>query len=172
MSTETVEAEPESVVLSEIEREHYERIIDLNKEVYAASYEHDIAKSKAKSAKEHLESLQAELSNLISEGPKKPDPQQELPFGEFEADAWKRVDLKEVLSLTEKQIEKLDAAGAMTVGEFERLRAGQNPDYPNGLLSVKGFGQATIDKFEEEVLNWLAINAREPEPAVTEGGEE
>lgn len=170
MSTETIDEEVEPVVMSVIEKEHYERIIELNKDVYQASYDHDIKKSKAKSAKEHLESLQAELSNLISEGPKKPDPQQELPFGN---DDWKTVPVSDVLTLSEKQMDKLDAAGALTVGEFERLRAGQNPDYPNGLLSVKGFGQATIDKLEEEMLNWLAKNAREPdsENDNTEGGE-
>lgn len=152
------EAEEETA-LTAAEREHYERIKDLNTEVHEATYKHDLAKSKAKMAKEHLESLQAELSSLISEGPRKPDPQKELPFSEPEA--WESTPITEVLQLTGKQQEKLEEAGVKTIGEFERIRGCQNPDYPNGLSSIKGFGEKTIDAMENDVVEWLAKNARE-----------
>lgn len=152
-------SEVEETALTAAEREHYERIKMLNTEVHEASYLHDMAKSKAKVAKEHLESLQAELSSLISEGPRKPDPQKELPF--TEPSEWESTPIEEVLQLTAKQHEKIEAAGVKTIGEFERLRGGQNPDYPNGLRSIKGFGDATIDAMENDVVEWLAKNARE-----------
>lgn len=141
------------------EREHYERIKMLNTDVHEASYLHDMAKSETKVAKEHLESLQAKLYSLISEGPKKPDPQLELPFN----DEWKETPIEQVLQLTAKQYEKIEAAGVKTIGEFEHLRSGQNPDYPNGLRSIKGFGDATIDAMENDVVEWLTKNAREVE---------
>jgi chromosome segregation ATPase len=164
----TVEAAQETVeeigsdetALTIAEREHYERIKDLNTEVHEASYKHDLAKSKAKMAKEHLESLQAELSSLISEGAKVPDPQKELPFADAEADAWKATPIADALKVTPKQLEKLEAAGVKTIGEFEHLRSGQNPDYPNGLRSIKGFGDATIDAMENDVVEWLSKNLK------------
>lgn len=156
-----LEAESDAeAALTAAEREHYERIKDLNTEVHDATYKHDLAKSKAKMAKEHLESLQAELSSLISEGPKIPDPQKELPFDQAEADAWKATPIVEVLQVTSKQQEKLEAAGVKTIGEFEHLRSGMNPDYPNGLRSIKGFGDATIDAMENDVVEWLSKNLK------------
>lgn len=66
-------------VMPELEKQHYEDIKALNILVNDASYEHEQKKHSAKAAKEHLEGLQMRLSCLISEGPKKPDPQKELP---------------------------------------------------------------------------------------------
>jgi len=60
--------------------------------------------------------------------------------------------------------EKLEEIGIKTVGQFEFLRAGNDPCYPDGLRSVKGFGAATVDAFENDIVNWLAANAREKEP--------
>ncbi len=159
MTDETEVVEEDSTALNEFEREHYELIKSLNVDVSEASNKYDSAKSKAKAAKEILEDLQARLSWSISEGPKKPDPQQTLPFADEE---WRQVDIQTVLqSITDKQREKLEAAGIKTVGEFEHVRSCQHPDYPNGLASIKGVGEKSIDKWESDVVEWLAINARE-----------
>lgn len=159
------ESDADQPGLTELEREHYERIKDLNCRVHEAAYVHDIAKSKAKAAKESLESLQLELSCLITDGPRVPDPQQTLPFEDAEADDWKRTDIQVVLKLTEKQREKLEAAGIVTLGEFEHVRSCQHPDYPNGLQSIKGIGEKTIDAMENDVVEWMSKNVREMEPS-------
>ncbi len=77
-----LEAESDAEGLDEIEREHYEQIKSLNILVGEAAYIHDIKKHEAKAAKDHWEGLQLRLSSLISEGPTKPDPQQELSFSQ------------------------------------------------------------------------------------------
>jgi hypothetical protein len=73
------------------------------------------------------------------------------------------------LKLTAKQREKLEEIGIKTVGQFEFLRAGNDPVYPDGLRSVKGFGAATVDAFENDIVNWLAANARERNEDENEG---
>lgn len=153
--------------LSELEREHYEDILRLNRNVKLAQMKYDIAKGEAKAKKEELECLSLELSNLIADGPRKPDPQKELPFSGDESGDFRNWDLcpiTEALKLTTKQREKLEEIGIKTVGQFEFLRAGNDPVYPDGLRSVKGFGAATVDAFENDIVNWLAANAREKEP--------
>ncbi len=153
-----LEAESDAEGLDEIEREHYEQIKSLNILVGEAAYIHDIKKHEAKAAKDHWEGLQLRLSSLISEGPTKPDPQLELSFPE-----WQEVSIEDVLKLTQKQAEKLLEIGVKTVGHFEDLRAGKIDGYPNGLLSVKGFGEKTIDAMENDIVEWLSKNARETE---------
>lgn len=150
--------------LSELEREHYEDILRLNRNVKLAQMKYDIANGEAKAKKEELECLSLELSNLIADGPRKPDPQQELPFDAAESGDfrnWDLVPITEALKLTTKQREKLEEIGIKTVGQFEFLRAGNDPCYPDGLRSVRGFGAATVDAFENDIVNWLAANARE-----------
>jgi hypothetical protein len=154
-------------LLNEFEREHYEDILRLNRDVKLAQMKYDIAKGEAKAKKEELECLSLELSNLIADGPRKPDPQKELPFSGDESGDFRNWDLcpiTEALKLTTKQREKLEEIGIKTVGQFEFLRAGNDPVYPDGLRSVKGFGAATVDAFENDIVNWLAANAREKEP--------
>lgn len=150
---ETIEEEkPVEAVLSEAEKLHYEQIRQVNLAVNDALREHDIAKAKAKAAKDHLESLQYELTALISEGPKLPDSQMTLPF-----DDWRAVPIENAITITDKQLEKLHEAGINTVIEFETERGG------NRFANVKGIGEKTVDKWEEEILEWMSQNAREQE---------
>ena len=107
-----------------------------------------------------------ELSTLIADGPQKPDPQKELPFAATESGDkpnWELTPITDALKMTVKQREKLEEIGIKTVGQFEFLRAGRDPIYPDGLRSIKGFGAATVDAFENDIVNWLQDNAREPE---------
>ena len=76
---------------------------------------------------------------------------------------WELTPITEALKLTAKQREKLEEIGIKTVGQFEFLRAGRDPLYPDGLRSVKGFGAATVDAFENDIVDWLSANAREVE---------
>lgn len=157
------EQQPEVDEMGESEREHYERIKDLNAEVMTAQRDYDIKKSVANAAKKDLELAQAELSTAIAEGPRKPDPQKQLPFsdGEGEQQDWATTSLFDVIECTAKQREKLEDVGVWTVGQFEHLRSGQKPDFPDGLRSIKGVGEATVDKWEDQMVNWLSANARE-----------
>jgi len=166
--TETAEAEDSAeefdAIMDELKREHYEDILRLNRNVKLSQMKYDIAKGEAKARKEELECLSLELSNLIADGPQKPDPQKELPFSESDTHPnWELTPITEALKLTAKQREKLEEIGIKTVGQFEFLRAGRDPVYPDGLRSIKGFGAATVDAFENDIVNWLSANAREPE---------
>jgi len=152
--------------MDELKREHYEEILRLNRDVKLAQMRYDIAKGEAKAKKEELECLSLELSNLIADGPQKPDPQKELPFDAAESGDirnWDLTPITEALKLTAKQREKLEEIGIKTVGQFEFLRAGRDPIYPDGLRSIKGFGAATVDAMENDIVEWLAANAREVE---------
>ena len=188
METQTETAEPETMddiltelenvleaesdadadsILDELKREHYEDILRLNRNVKLSQMKYDIAKGEAKARKEELECLSLELSNLIADGPQKPDPQKELPFSDSTESGdhpnWELTPITEALKLTAKQREKLEEIGIKTVGQFEFLRAGRDSLYPDGLRSVKGFGAATVDAFENDIVEWLAANAREVE---------
>ncbi len=159
--------------LSELEREHYEAIKDANGRVSSAQWDYDVAKGKAKEAKERLELVSLELSNLITEGPRRPDPQKKLPFDLASPEAtpedepgdpsveWQKTPITGILTLTDKQRDKLEEAGIWTIGQFEHVRGGRHADYPEGLRSIKGVGEKTVDKWEDEVIEWLAKNARE-----------
>lgn len=156
----------EQVAMSALELEHYHEIIRLNKEVKLKQYKYDSAKAEAKFCKEDLDCAAMELSTLIADGLAKPDPQKELPFDTASPDVvpnWETVPITEALKLTAKQREKLEEIGIKTIGQFEFLRAGRDPVYPDGLRSIKGFGAATVDAMENDIVNWLAANAREPE---------
>ena len=156
--------------LTHAERQHYEEIKRLNKAVATAQRIYDRKKADAKFAKDDLEELSVELSDLITSGPSMPDLQQHLPFPELgtespeakvDPDAWKSTPITDVLKLTTAQREKLEAAGITTVGRLEMVRGGQDPDFPRGLRSIKGFGERTVDAIENDVVEWLSKNLRE-----------
>lgn len=170
--------ETQTQSLSEFEREHYEAIKEGNLTVLEAQVAYDTASEKAKNLKKILERASLLLSNLIAEGPQKPDPQKKLPFdGDGTADQkashhdtdevqekmdnWQLTPVTEILTLTDKQHEKLEEAEIWTIGQFEYVRGGRHADYPDGLRSIKGVGEKTVDKWEDEVVEWLAKNARE-----------
>lgn len=158
--------------LSPLQKQHYDGIIRLNHAVRIAELDYEDAKSEVSAAKRRWEQLQAKLTSLIAQGA---NPQPELPFPEETAptEEWKSVAIESVLELTEKQAEKLEEAGIKTVGQFEHLRSGQMDGYPDGLRSLKGVGQKTVDVWEEQIVEWLSANAREAQPAAAaeSGGE-
>lgn len=160
---EALEAESASDAgeMTAIEWEHYDEICELNKQVRVAEGEYLVAKAQAKAAKEELESLQSQLSFVIARGPEKPDPQQSLPFPEdAQENAWRDVPITDAIKISGKQFEKLEDAGARTMGQLEALRAGKFPTHPDGLRSIKGFGDKAIDAIEDQIVDWLASNSR------------
>lgn len=146
--------------LSDCLQKHYDDILDLNRQVVEARYQYEVKKDRASAAKKELDVLQGELNDLITQGP---NPQKELPFPDDASSTldWQIVPIDQVLQLTAKQLEKLADAGIRTVGEFEETRSGQRKDYPDGITSIKGVGVATADEWENQMLDWLAENARE-----------
>jgi len=60
--------------------------------------------------------------------------------------------------VTEKQLEKLHEAGIKTVIEFEMERGG------NRFAKIRGIGEKAVEKWEEQMVEWLSVNAREAEP--------
>lgn len=156
--------------MSDLKQKHYDAICSLNLKVQQARVVYEDVKAEAASEKRRYESLQEQLNSLISQGA---NPQRELAFPEHAAEelkpeAWKDVPISEVIVLTPKQIEKLEAAGVKTMGQFEHLRSGQMDGFPDGLKSVKGVGQKTVDEWEEQALKWLFENNREPEKEGTD----
>jgi hypothetical protein len=169
---ETVSATEEKTPqeMSDLKQKHYDAICSLNLKVQQARIVYEDVKAEAASEKRRYESLQEQLNSLISQGA---NPQRELAFPEHAeevkaSEAWKDVAIGEAIVLTSKQAEKLEAAGVKTIGQFEHLRSGQMDGYPDGLRSVKGVGEKTVDEWENQIVEWLSVNAREPEPA-TEG---
>jgi len=161
---------PDEPAMSTLELEHYHEIIRVNKDVKLKQYKYDSAKAEAKFCKEDLDCAAMQLSTLIADGPRmpeKPDPQKELPFSDSTESGdhpnWELTPITEALKLTAKQREKLEEIGIKTVGQFEFLRAGRDPLYSDGLRSVKGFGAATVDAFENDIVEWLGKNSREVE---------
>lgn len=180
---------PASEALMAAKLEHHRRITEMNEQVARAANAYEIKKGSAKAAKSYLEELQSDLSSLISEGPRLPDPQKTLPFDSAattqasnpdaaespvldaegqpvsQSPEWQTTKITDILTLTEKQRERLEEAGIWTIGQFEHVRGGRNPDYPNGLRSIRGIGEKTVDKWEDQIVEWLSFNARDPEPS-------
>ena len=159
--------------VAEFRQAHYDQICRLNDECLQAGYAYEDKKVEANHAKKHYELLQNKLNSLIAQGP---NPQRELPFADPDGpapEAWKDVPISEAIQMSEKQAEKLEAAGIKTVGQFEHLRSGQMEGFPDGLRSVKGVGEKTVDEWENQILDWMSVNAREVEPKPeTEGAED
>lgn len=113
-----------------------------------------VAKEDASEAKKTYDGLVSQLNILIHRGP---DLQATLPFNNAtdptnggEDESWRDATVIDALSLSPGQYSKLEEAGVTTIGQLEDLRAG------DGLASIKGFGQATVDAIEDAVINWLA----------------
>lgn len=149
MATDTT-TEPKE--MTTLEHEHYEEIKELNNEFREEYAEWEFLKDKTGSAKKRVDEISKRLSYLIARGPEK---QQKLPFEDStkgEVLAWREASVAESLGLTTGVLEKLANAGVTTIGELEDLRAGA------GLRSIKGIGQATVDKIEDQVIEWLDEN--------------
>ena len=131
----------------------------------------DQAKVEAKEAKAVWESAVDRLQRVIRERHQsKMDFAKPKPVGTplnghaaaapppAEDDAWKDRPIRELSDLSPGILTALEDIGVTTIGRLEHLRGGQDPDYPRGLNSVKGFGEAKITKIEDAVTNWLDRN--------------
>lgn len=149
------QSEPER----ETEQEHYEKI--LRKEKYCEELEQEFRQLQhdAKEAKEAWQASVGDLRRSIRRGPAIKMPAQlPLPMDSESLDDHEKKlaePITKVLKLTNKQTEKLEDLGVKTVGDFENLRAGKFKDYPGGLIDVNGIGEATITKWEDQIIDFL-----------------
>lgn len=140
--------EQDTAELSAIERKHLRRIQELEAECELLEGAYEVAKASASVAKKRWEEAVASLRATIRSGP---DAQQELAFG---AD-WKETPIEQAITVSEKQLETLREAGVATVEDFEALRAGRLRGFKGGLRDLPRVGQATADKWEDEILDWI-----------------
>jgi len=145
-----VASDEPSRVLSDREARHYQEIRSLEATCDRLEGEYETAKTAASAAKGMWQEAVARLRESIRQGP---DPQMSLPIAEGLEHM--RAPIGQALSLTDKQAELLQEHGIVTVHDFEDLRSGYHPNL-NGVRSLPGVGQATADKWEDEILDWLA----------------
>lgn len=143
--------------ISDLEREWIDKIKRLNEACTDAASAMAIAKDAAKAATEEYNGAVSLLRSTIRRGL---NTQPELPGFDASADpaqeeqSWRDAPIREAIRATKKQAEKLVEAGVLSVGQFEDLRAGKNKHYPDGLIAIRGIGEATADKWEKEILDW------------------
>lgn len=155
----------ESNALSDLERKHYEEIKDLEDRCERLEDEYETDKAAAGSSKKKWEEAVANLRSLIRRGP---NAQGELPFRED----WRDVPIRDAITLTAKQLNILEYAGVVNVEDFENLRAGKNKDYPGGLIDLPRVGRATIDQWEDEIVEWWDKNAKSTEQDADESDDD
>lgn len=141
--------EQETAGLSAIERKHLRRIQELEAECELLEGAYEVAKASASVAKKKWEEAVASLRTTIRSGP---DAQQEL---EFASEGCGETPIEHALTLSGKQLETLRDAGVSTVEDFEALRAGKIQGFKGGLRDLPRVGQATADKWEDEILDWI-----------------
>lgn len=166
---EAVEA-VETPELSDIDRRFCAQVRGLERKCEVVEAEYEVAKAQASVLKKRLDEAVALLRSTIRRGP---DTQQELSFG----GGWHDTPIEQALTLSAKQLEILREAEIATVEDFEALRAGRIHGYPRGLRDLPRVGQATADKWEDEILDWIAKNGRpesdaDDDHAEDEGGDE
>lgn len=153
----------EQNALTELEHKHYQQIRDAEATCDRLEDRYETDKAAAGASKKRWEEAVANLRSLIRRGP---NPQQDLPF----PNDWRTTPIGEAIELTEKQAELLESAGVQTIEDFENLRAGKNKDYPGGLTDLPRVGQATVDKWEEQIVEWMskAETVAEDDPEAVE----
>lgn len=151
--------------LSDRERMHYQTIRELEEECEKLEDEFKDHKATASAAKAAWEAAVSQLRATIRSGP---DAQLDLKFAPVvTSDDFLGMDLEDALpKLTSNQIDKLNEAGVFNVGQLDQLRAGA------GLCSIEGFGQATADKIEDMVLDFIAAERRKADAAADDGDED
>lgn len=128
----------------------------LEDECAAAETAYEQLSKQAKNAKKFFETKVAALRHAVQDA-KQPLPLFEQtiaapkPAEPVPDTAWRQVGIDK-LGLTAKVNEKLAGRDVLTIGDLEDLRGGK------GLMSIDGIGQATVDKIEDKLLDWLSEN--------------
>ena len=147
--------------MSERESKHYREIRSLESTCDRLEGEYEAAKASATAAKSLWTEAVSRLRESIRRGP---DPQMALPL----ADDFRSATIDSALTLTKRQAEILEEAGIVTVQDYEHVRWRKERRFPNGLADIPGIGQALIEKWEEELLDYIA---GQPQIASDSGGD-
>jgi hypothetical protein len=150
--------------MSERESKHYREIRSLESTCDRLEGEYEAAKAAASAAKSLWSEAVSRLRESIRRGP---DPQLGLPL----ADDFRSAEIGFALTLTKRQAEILEEAGIVTVQDYENVRWGKDKRFPNGLADVPGVGQALIEKWEEELLDYIAGQQQIADDTADAGGE-
>lgn len=155
--------EIETPEITERDRRFCQQVRELERKCEVMEAEYEVAKAQASVLKKRLDEAVALLRSTIRRGP---DSQQELQFA---SEGWGETPIEEALTLSPKQMEILREADIATVDDFEALRAGRIKGYPRGLLDLPRVGQATVDKWEDDILDWIG---RKEQEAATAGDDQ
>ena len=94
--------------------------------------------------KKEYEEQVAKLLNMSLEDALRTDPQMKLPFGSTDT-----VDVDSPVSdlqnLSKSTIQKLKSAGIERIPDLGALIRGENPEYPDGPISIKGMNKLAVD---------------------------
>ena len=176
VQSEQSDTQKDTSAISQIERQWIDELQAAQRHADKLDFVRQNAESEAKRAKKNHEAAVDALQEIIRRGPSS-----QLPL-DFKDGAPEQTDedryhakllltpITEALQLTAKQLEKLEEAGVKTVGDFESLRAGKLKDYPGGLSDLPRVGETTIDKWEDEILEWF--DAKQTERDNSEDAEE
>lgn len=162
VQTERSDTQKDAPAISQLEREWIDELQAAQRHADKLDFVRQNAESEAKRAKKNHEAAVDALQEIIRRGPSSQLPLDFKDGAQPDQTDEERYHAKlmaapitEALKLTDKQIEKLEAAGVETVGDFENLRAGKHPDYPGGLMDLPRVGQTTVDNWEDEILEWF-----------------
>lgn len=144
----------EETTYTKLEQQHYADINDRAKQVAALGTKADVAKEKAKVAKQHYDAAVAELQELILRGP---NPQPLLPgmgeTGERKTnDAWRAVSVTE-LGVSEGILGAMEEAGLTTLGKLADAMDGDQ-----WWRSIAGIGEGKATQIEDAFSEFWANN--------------
>lgn len=142
----------EGVFISQLEANHRHEIGRLTHRRFVLAKREAELKEELKAVKADGDLLTNRILRMLRDGPQAPLFEEE----NLTHEECLKTPIREVITATELQLEQLEAVGVKTLGDFEKLRAGELDGYPDGIKSIKGMGQAKVDKWENEVLDWLA----------------
>lgn len=163
-TTEPVEND-EATALERARRAHYDRIVEMEREVGKAEAEYTAKKESASAAKKRFEAADEELRQFIRRGP---DLQQRLPgmdeAEQAEPEAWRAVPVGD-LGLRPSIIIRLAEAGITTIGQIADQTAEYGETWHN---TIDGIGLAAAESISRALEDFWAEHPEyaeaEPEP--------
>lgn len=141
----------------EIDKVRMQRIKQQEAHVRELEVAYKTKQEESKSAREELSDAIFQLRRLIRG---EVEEQPELDFGddgEPSDESWDALlsatKLIDAITLTKPQRKKFEDLGVITVKHFEQLRAAELPGISGSL--AQHFSEATADKLEDDVLDWM-----------------
>lgn len=138
------------------QQRHYEEIVELRGDVAVTRRKYDLARSKAKAAKDAYEDAVAHLLDLIDRGP-----DEQLRLFDDAPPEWRSVELVGNLELSAKTLELLAEAGITTLGALVDFTE------TAPLSDIKGIGPKKVEEIEAATVKFWADHPELAEAAST-----